>query len=136
MQKTKNCTTHIAHKTEAKVIGEESFLNYSLEASSIRATRLVLLLNHALLAAGNKFSFVSFPSFSYCLFFSFLFFFQNIPTRPVFRSYRPLDEELKKSSVPLAEPEEVDHIITKELDKAADPPVLEEIVRNRMGGIK
>lgn len=49
--------------------------------------------------------------------------------RPVFRSYRPLDEELKKSSVPLAEPEEVDQHITKELGKAADPPVLEEIVR-------
>lgn len=49
--------------------------------------------------------------------------------RPVFRSYRPLDEELKKSSVPLAEPEEVDQNITNELGKAADPPVLEEIVR-------
>ncbi|XP_057375144.1 coiled-coil domain-containing protein 12-like [Daphnia carinata] len=51
---------------------------------------------------------------------------QSLP-RPVFRSYRPLDEELKKSSVPLAEPEEVDQHITKELGKAADPPVLEEI---------
>ena len=50
-------------------------------------------------------------------------------SRPVFRSYRPLDEELKKSSVPLAEPEEVDQHITNELGKAADPPVMEEIVR-------
>lgn len=47
----------------------------------------------------------------------------------MFRSYRPLDEELKKSSVPLAEPEEVDQNITKELGRAGEPPVLEEIVR-------
>ncbi|KAK4008407.1 coiled-coil domain-containing protein 12 [Daphnia magna] len=51
---------------------------------------------------------------------------QSLP-RPVFRSYRPLDEELKKSSVPLAEPEEVDQNITKELGRAGEPPVLEEI---------
>nr|CAH0107232.1 unnamed protein product [Daphnia galeata] len=51
---------------------------------------------------------------------------QSLP-RPIFRSYRPLDEDLKKSSVPPAVPEEVDHIITKELDNAADPAVLEEI---------
>ncbi|KAI9554184.1 hypothetical protein GHT06_019456 [Daphnia sinensis] len=51
---------------------------------------------------------------------------QSLP-RPVFRSYRPLDEELKKSSVPLAEPEEVDQHITKELGRAGEPPVIEEI---------
>jgi hypothetical protein len=39
---------------------------------------------------------------------------------------------LKKSSVPPAVPEEVDHIITKELDNAADPAILEEIVRHQV----
>jgi hypothetical protein len=38
---------------------------------------------------------------------------------------------LKKSSVPPAVPEEVDHI-TKELDNAADPAILEEIVRHQV----
>jgi len=40
MQKPKN-STHIVHKTEAKVIGEELFLNYSQAASYIRAALLV-----------------------------------------------------------------------------------------------
>nr|CAG4642226.1 EOG090X0KZ2 [Eurycercus lamellatus] len=47
--------------------------------------------------------------------------------RPLFRSYKPLDDELKQSSLPAAEPESFDQQVTQELDKAADPPVLEEI---------
>nr|CAG4649866.1 EOG090X0KZ2 [Scapholeberis mucronata] len=51
---------------------------------------------------------------------------QQLP-RPTFRSYRPLDEDLKKSSLPAAEPEEVDQLVTKELGNAGEPAVVEEI---------
>lgn len=59
----------------------------------------------------------------FTLFFSFL--------RPTFRSYKPLDEELQKSSLPAAKPEDVEHLVDQELVQAADPPVIEEIVRKR-----
>lgn len=57
---------------------------------------------------------------SMCVFFFCL-------CRPTFRSYRPLDEDLKKSSLPAAEPEEVDQLVTKELGHAGEPAVVEEI---------
>jgi hypothetical protein len=48
--------------------------------------------------------------------------------RPTFRSYKPLDEELQKSSLPAAKPEDVERLVDQELVQAADPPVIEEIV--------
>ena len=46
----------------------------------------------------------------------------------MFRSYKPVDEDLQKSTVPPAKPENVDHLIDQELGKAKEPPVVEEIV--------
>ena len=57
----------------------------------------------------------------------FFFFFWFL--RPTFRSYKPLDEELQKSSLPAAKPEDVEHLVDQELVQASDPPVIEEIVR-------
>nr|CAG4636697.1 EOG090X0KZ2 [Eubosmina coregoni] len=51
---------------------------------------------------------------------------QSLP-RPMFRSYKPVDEDLQKSTVPPAKPENVDHLIDQELGKAKEPPVVEEI---------
>nr|CAG4635218.1 EOG090X0KZ2 [Alona affinis] len=51
---------------------------------------------------------------------------QQLPG-PLFRSYKPADEELQKSSLPLAVPETVDRQISHDLDKAAEPPNVEEI---------
>ena len=48
--------------------------------------------------------------------------------RPQFRSYKPLDEDLQKSTVAAAQPEEMDVDIKTTLDKASDPVVIDELV--------
>lgn len=46
----------------------------------------------------------------------------------MFRSYKPLDEELQKSTLAKATPEVIDELVTDELGQAKQAPVLEEIV--------
>ena len=46
----------------------------------------------------------------------------------MFRSYKPLDEELQKSALAKAVPEVIDELVTDELGQAKQAPVLEEIV--------
>lgn len=52
----------------------------------------------------------------------------SIACRPLFRSYKPADEELQKASLPVAQPEAVDEQVAQELSTAAQAPALEEIV--------
>ena len=47
----------------------------------------------------------------------------------MFRSYKPLDEELKKSTVAKATPEIIEDLVTEELGQASETPVLAEIVQ-------
>nr|CAG4645290.1 EOG090X0KZ2 [Leptodora kindtii] len=47
--------------------------------------------------------------------------------KPQFRSYKPLDEDLQKSTVAAAQPEEMDVDIKTTLDKASDPVVIDEL---------
>nr|CAG4642954.1 EOG090X0KZ2 [Evadne anonyx] len=47
--------------------------------------------------------------------------------KPMFRSYKPLDEELQKSTLAKATPEVIDELVTDELGQAKQAPVLEEI---------
>ena len=47
--------------------------------------------------------------------------------RPVFRSYKPLDEDLQKSTISPAVPEVIDEQVINDLGQAKESAVLEEI---------
>jgi len=52
---------------------------------------------------------------------------EKVLPKPMFRSYKPLDEELKKSTVAKATPEIIEDLVTEELGQASETPVLAEI---------
>ncbi len=49
--------------------------------------------------------------------------------RPVFRSYRPLNEDLKESELPDAAPGEVTDHVREELEKEGEGVQIEKLVR-------
>lgn len=49
----------------------------------------------------------------------------------MFRSYKPLDKDLQKSTLPDAKPEKIDVQLTSELVKSKEAPVLDEIASSR-----
>nr|CAG4652351.1 EOG090X0KZ2 [Triops cancriformis] len=52
---------------------------------------------------------------------------ERVLPKPVFRSYKPQDEELQKAALPLAKPSDVESQVKPELEEATKPPVIDEL---------
>ncbi len=52
----------------------------------------------------------------------------NFDFRPVFRSYKPLDDKLKESQLPAIKPSEVEEKVQDQLEAAKPVELVEEVV--------